>query len=147
MFMVFDHALFGSGPLYDKEPVSGWARVIERYDWSADNSAELMRGGIKRADRGAMSVGKSCGRTARQYRGDPVPENWARSSAISTRVPSISVSVWLLGGLVGGKRWLKFRGMAQYWDSRFCQIAENAGAVETSLVIPGQTTYIRPPSR
>jgi succinate dehydrogenase/fumarate reductase flavoprotein subunit len=50
MFMVFDHALFGSGPLYDKKPVSGWARVIERYDWSADNSAELKRGWIKRAD-------------------------------------------------------------------------------------------------
>lgn len=49
MFMVFDHALFASGPLYDKNPVYGWGRIIERYDWSADNSAELERGWIKRA--------------------------------------------------------------------------------------------------
>jgi len=50
MHMVFDHALFGVGPLYDKKPVSGWGRIIERYDWSADNSAELSRGWIKCAD-------------------------------------------------------------------------------------------------
>lgn len=50
MFMVIDHALFTCGPLYDKKPVSGWGRIIERYDWSADNSAELKRGWIKRAD-------------------------------------------------------------------------------------------------
>jgi succinate dehydrogenase/fumarate reductase flavoprotein subunit len=50
MFMVFDHALFSCGPLYDKKPVSGWGRIIERYDWSADNSAELKRGWIKRAE-------------------------------------------------------------------------------------------------
>ena len=49
MFMVFDHALYTSGPLYDKNPVMGWGRIIERYDWSADNSAELERGWIKRA--------------------------------------------------------------------------------------------------
>jgi succinate dehydrogenase/fumarate reductase flavoprotein subunit len=50
MFMVFDHMLFSSGPLYDKEPRSGWTQIIERYDWSEDNSAELERGWIKKAD-------------------------------------------------------------------------------------------------
>jgi succinate dehydrogenase/fumarate reductase flavoprotein subunit len=50
MFMVFDHALFASGPLYDRKPVSGWGRIIERYEWSDDNSAELQRGWIKRAE-------------------------------------------------------------------------------------------------
>lgn len=50
MFMVFDHALFSCGPLYDKKPVSGWGRVMERYQWSADNAAELQRGWIKRAE-------------------------------------------------------------------------------------------------
>ena len=49
MFMVFDHALFGYGPLYDKNPVMGWSRIVERYDWSEDNSAELARGWIRRA--------------------------------------------------------------------------------------------------
>ncbi|HUN82421.1 MAG TPA: FAD-binding protein, partial [Phycisphaerae bacterium] len=50
MFMVFDHALFTCGPLYDMKPVSGWARIVERYEWSEDNSAELRRGWIKRSD-------------------------------------------------------------------------------------------------
>jgi succinate dehydrogenase/fumarate reductase flavoprotein subunit len=50
MFMVFDHALFTSGPLYDRKPVSGWARIVERYEWSDGNGAELERGWIKRAD-------------------------------------------------------------------------------------------------
>jgi succinate dehydrogenase/fumarate reductase flavoprotein subunit len=50
MHMVFDHALFSDGPLYDKKPVSGWGRMVERYDWSDDNSAELKRGWIKRAE-------------------------------------------------------------------------------------------------
>lgn len=50
MFMVFDHALFACGPLYDKKPVSGWGRIMERYEWSADNNAELQRGWIKRAE-------------------------------------------------------------------------------------------------
>ena len=50
MFMVFDHALFTAGPLYDKNPVMGWSRIVERYDWSADNVAELERGWIRRAD-------------------------------------------------------------------------------------------------
>jgi succinate dehydrogenase/fumarate reductase flavoprotein subunit len=50
MQMIFDHAVFSHGPLYDKKPVSGWGRIIERYDWSDDNSAELKRGWIKRAE-------------------------------------------------------------------------------------------------
>jgi succinate dehydrogenase/fumarate reductase flavoprotein subunit len=49
MFMVFDHALFAGGPLYDKKPVMGWGRIMERYDWSDDNTAELKRGWIKQA--------------------------------------------------------------------------------------------------
>ena len=50
MFMIFDHALFTSGPLYDKKPVMGWGRIVERYDWSNDNRAELERGWIRRAE-------------------------------------------------------------------------------------------------
>jgi succinate dehydrogenase/fumarate reductase flavoprotein subunit len=50
MFMVIDQALFNCGRLYDMKPVSGWARIMERYQWSEDNSVELERGWIKRAD-------------------------------------------------------------------------------------------------
>lgn len=50
MFMVFDHALFTCGPLYDMKPVSGWGRIMERYEWSRDNRAELARGWIKGAE-------------------------------------------------------------------------------------------------
>jgi hypothetical protein len=50
MFMVCDHTLFSSGPLYDKEPSHGWTQIIERYDWSADNRVELAKGWIKKAD-------------------------------------------------------------------------------------------------
>ena len=49
MHMVFDHRLFTSGPLYDKTASSNWSRIVERYDWSSDNVAELERGWIKRA--------------------------------------------------------------------------------------------------
>lgn len=49
MFMVFDHTLFSDGPLYDKEPRQGWTPVVERYEWSEDNQAELAKGWIKRA--------------------------------------------------------------------------------------------------
>lgn len=49
MFMIFDHVLFASGPLYDKEPRSGWNPVVERYDWSPDNGKELAQGWIKQA--------------------------------------------------------------------------------------------------
>jgi len=50
MFMVFDHTLFSSGPLYDQEPSHGWTQIIERYAWSPDNSAELAQGWITKAD-------------------------------------------------------------------------------------------------
>jgi len=50
MFMVFDHALFCAGPLYDKHPSHGWTQIIERYEWSEDNSAELAKGWIKTAE-------------------------------------------------------------------------------------------------
>jgi hypothetical protein len=50
MFLIFDHALFSAGPLYDKHPSHGWTQIIERYDWSEDNSAELAKGWIKTAD-------------------------------------------------------------------------------------------------
>jgi succinate dehydrogenase/fumarate reductase flavoprotein subunit len=50
MFMIFDHAMFTAGPLYEKEPRSGWTPMIARYDWSDDNSTELAKGWIKGAD-------------------------------------------------------------------------------------------------
>ncbi len=50
MHMVFDQAIFDCGPLYDMKPVSGWGRIIERYEWSTDNHKELQRGWIKRGD-------------------------------------------------------------------------------------------------
>jgi hypothetical protein len=49
MFMIFDHTLFASGPLYDKVPRSGWNPIVERYDWSPDNGKELAKGWIKQA--------------------------------------------------------------------------------------------------
>jgi hypothetical protein len=50
MFLIFDHTLFSAGPLYDKHPSHGWTQIIERYDWSEDNSVELAKGWIKTAD-------------------------------------------------------------------------------------------------
>src|ERR1700761_7304951 len=50
MFMIFDHTHFDAGPLYDKTPSHGWTQIIERYEWSNDNSVELGKGWIKRAD-------------------------------------------------------------------------------------------------
>jgi hypothetical protein len=50
MFLIFDHSLFSAGPLYDKHPSHGWTQIIERYEWSEDNSAELAKGWIKTAD-------------------------------------------------------------------------------------------------
>jgi hypothetical protein len=49
MFLIFDHALFTAGPLYDKHPSHGWTQIIERYGWSEDNSAELAKGWIRTA--------------------------------------------------------------------------------------------------
>ena len=50
MFMIFDHTLFSAGPLYDEHPSHGWTQIVERYDWSEDNRAELAKGWIKTAD-------------------------------------------------------------------------------------------------
>jgi len=50
MFLILDHTLFSAGPLYDKHPSHGWTQIIERYDWSEDNSTELARGWIKTAN-------------------------------------------------------------------------------------------------
>lgn len=50
MFMVFDHTLFSAGPLYDAHPSHGWTQIVERYKWSEDNSAELAKGWISKAD-------------------------------------------------------------------------------------------------
>jgi len=49
MFMIIDDMLFRAGPLYDKHPSHGWTQIIERYDWSEDNSAELAKGWIASA--------------------------------------------------------------------------------------------------
>jgi succinate dehydrogenase/fumarate reductase flavoprotein subunit len=48
MYMIFDSTLFAAGPLYDKHPSHGWTQIIERYEWSENNSAELAKGWIKR---------------------------------------------------------------------------------------------------
>lgn len=50
MYMIFDQAMMSAGPLYNKEPNRGWTAIIESYDWSDDNSAELAKGWIKRAE-------------------------------------------------------------------------------------------------
>jgi succinate dehydrogenase/fumarate reductase flavoprotein subunit len=50
MYFICDHTLFSAGPLYDKHPRHGWTQIIERYDWSEDNSAELAKGWIRTAD-------------------------------------------------------------------------------------------------
>ena len=47
--MIIDHTLFSAGPLYDKESNSGWNRIVEQYEWSDDNSAELAKGWITKA--------------------------------------------------------------------------------------------------
>ncbi|MDA7949266.1 MAG: FAD-binding protein [Hyphomicrobiaceae bacterium] len=47
MYMIFDQTLMSAAPLYNKEPAAGWTPVIEAYDWSDDNSAELEKGWIK----------------------------------------------------------------------------------------------------
>ncbi|MFC1918395.1 FAD-dependent oxidoreductase [Chloroflexota bacterium] len=50
MFMVFDHTLFSAGPLYNKNDSEGWNAILKVYDWSDDNSAEMARGWINKAD-------------------------------------------------------------------------------------------------
>jgi len=48
MFMIFDQTLFSSGPLL-RQALEPWQEIIERYDESEDNSAELAKGWIKTA--------------------------------------------------------------------------------------------------
>ncbi|MFC1905088.1 FAD-dependent oxidoreductase [Chloroflexota bacterium] len=50
MFMIFDHTLLSSTPFYDINLYHGWNQILKVYDWSADNSAELAKGWIKKAD-------------------------------------------------------------------------------------------------
>ncbi len=50
MYLIVDHAHFSAGPLYDGHPSHGWTQIVEKYDWSADNSKELAKGWIKKAD-------------------------------------------------------------------------------------------------
>ena len=50
MYLIVDHAHFSAGPMYDGHPSHGWTQIVEKYDWSADNSKELAKGWIKTAD-------------------------------------------------------------------------------------------------
>lgn len=50
MYMILDHTHFSAGPLYDKHPSHGWTQIVVKYDWSEDNSAELAKGWIRKAD-------------------------------------------------------------------------------------------------
>ena len=81
MFMIFDHTLFSAGPLYDGHPSHGWTQIVERYDWSEDNSAELAKGWIKAAD----SCGGACGDGgARSRRAGGHRQPWNRHCDAST---------------------------------------------------------------
>jgi succinate dehydrogenase/fumarate reductase flavoprotein subunit len=57
MFLICDHPMVAAGPLYDAHPSHGWTQIIERYEWSADNSAEVAKGWITRADSIAALAG------------------------------------------------------------------------------------------
>jgi succinate dehydrogenase/fumarate reductase flavoprotein subunit len=46
MYMIFDHALFTAGPLYEGKPTHGWTPIMSGYTWSTDNRAELTKGWI-----------------------------------------------------------------------------------------------------
>ena len=50
MYMIVDHAHFSAGPLYDGHPSHGWTQIVEKYQWSADNSRELAKGWIVKGD-------------------------------------------------------------------------------------------------
>ena len=50
MHMIFDHTMMSWGPLYDAEPSHGWTQVVEKPEWSEDNSAEVEKGWIKQSD-------------------------------------------------------------------------------------------------
>ena len=67
MFLIFDHTMFSAGPLYDAHPSHGWTQIIERYEWSKDDGAELAKGWIKTADSIAALAARS-GSTRRRSR-------------------------------------------------------------------------------
>ena len=50
MFMIFDHKQFSAGPLYDNNSSLGWTPLFKLYHWSSDNTAEVAKGWIKRAN-------------------------------------------------------------------------------------------------
>jgi succinate dehydrogenase/fumarate reductase flavoprotein subunit len=50
MWLIIDHAHYSAGPLYDSHPSHGWTQIVEKYEWSADNSKELAKGWIVKAD-------------------------------------------------------------------------------------------------
>jgi succinate dehydrogenase/fumarate reductase flavoprotein subunit len=50
MYMIFDREMYATGPLYDMNPSHGWNPVVEQYQWSTDNSAELAKGWITAAE-------------------------------------------------------------------------------------------------
>jgi len=52
MWIVFDEEARQAGPLVAPRSAyaAGWAKQVEGYEWSADNSVEIERGWIKRAD-------------------------------------------------------------------------------------------------
>lgn len=52
MCTVFDEDVRLAGPLAlsREQYAAGWLKQVERYDWSADNSAEIAKGWIARAD-------------------------------------------------------------------------------------------------
>jgi succinate dehydrogenase/fumarate reductase flavoprotein subunit len=50
MHMIFDHTHMTAGPIYDGHPSHGWTQIVELYEWSEDNSVELEKGWIKKAD-------------------------------------------------------------------------------------------------
>ena len=50
MHMIVDHANFSAGPLYDGNPTHGWTQIVEQPEWSADNSAEVAKGWVKKGE-------------------------------------------------------------------------------------------------
>ncbi|MFC1861702.1 FAD-binding protein [Chloroflexota bacterium] len=58
MFMIFDDVLLSAGPLYNKNLYHGWNEILNVYPWSADNSVELAKGWIKKAETIAELAGK-----------------------------------------------------------------------------------------
>lgn len=50
MFMIFDHIQFSAGPLYNNNSSFFWTPLFKLYHWSDDNTAEIDKGWIKRAN-------------------------------------------------------------------------------------------------